>query len=34
MSVGAGGGKLKSFQVAKGHQKSKQISTLKKFTEM
>ena len=31
MSVDAGGGKLKSFQVAKGHQKSKQTSTLKIF---
>ena len=31
MSVDAGGGKLKSFQVTKGHQKSKQTSTLKKL---
>ena len=29
MSVNAGGDKLQSFQVAKGHQKSKQTSTLK-----
>ena len=34
MSVDAGGGKLKSFQVAKGDQKSKQTSTLKFYLKI